>query len=139
MIFLQRLYFGFKGLVFAHLAFEEVAGESGFFGHAGGGEDVDVAEFVFRLAEVLHLDPAFVDQGFQAVVQAAHAHAQLLGQLALGQVGVGLQQAHDSKSGVFLGLGGHGGLLPVFALLAVAMTFKNATALPCHDRLAREN
>ena len=106
----------------------------GFFGHAGGGEDVDVAKFVFRLAEVLHLHPAFVDQGFEAVVKAAHTQAQFLGQFALGQVGVGLQQAHDPKGVVFLGLGGH-----VDCLAALAMTIKHATALPCHDRLAREN
>ncbi len=80
-----------------------------------GGEDVDVAEFVFRLAEVLHLDPAFVDQGFEAVVQAAHAHAQLM-----VQFGVCLQQAHDPKGGVFLGLGGHGARLRSDALCQLA-------------------
>ncbi len=34
----------------------------------------------------------------------AHAHAQLVGQLALGQVWVVLQDAHDPKMSVFLDL-----------------------------------
>jgi len=66
------------------------------------GEHVNVAKFVFRLTEVLHLDPALLDQGFEAVVHSTGTHAQGFGYLALRDVGIRLQQTHDAKGGVFL-------------------------------------
>ena len=106
---LKELDFGFERFKFVHFALQKSAREGGFLGDAAGGQDVDVAEFVFRLAEVLHLDPAFVNQRPQAVVQAAGADAQLLGDLALRQVGVVLQHAQHPVVGVFLQLGSAGG------------------------------
>ncbi len=84
----------------------------------------------------MHLHQALVDEGIQAVVQAAHAQAQLLSQLALGQVGVLLQDAHDPKMGVFLDLGltaCHGGRFKV-VLKTKRKCFRQATAVPYHDR-----
>jgi len=105
---LQCFNFGFERFKFVHFALQESAREGGFLCDAAGGQDVDVAKFVFRLAEVLHLDPAFVDERPQAVVQAAGADAQLLGDLALRQVGVVLQHAQHPVVGVFLQLGSAG-------------------------------
>lgn len=90
---LQGLDFGLERFKFVHFALQKSARQGCFLGDAAGGQDVDVAEFVFRLAEVLHLDPAFVDDRPQALVQAAGADAQLLGNLSLRQVGFGLQHA----------------------------------------------
>jgi hypothetical protein len=109
---LQYFNFGFERFKFVHFALQKSARQGGFLGDAAGGQDADVAEFVFRLAEVLYLDPAFVDEGIEAVVQAAGADAELAGDLALRQVGVVLQHAQHPVVGVFLQLGtagGHGG------------------------------
>jgi len=57
------------------------------------GEEVDVAKFVFRLGEVLHLHPSHIYQRFEAVVESADAEADGGGQFALRQVGVGVEQA----------------------------------------------
>ena len=102
---LKGFDFGFQGRVFFDLALQEALGQGGFFGQACGGEHVDVAEFVFGVGEIFHFHQAFVHQGLEAVVEPPYADAQLLSQLALGEVGVGLQQAHDSVRGVFLQLG----------------------------------
>lgn len=75
------------------------------FTNARRREQVAIREFVMAANEVLHLHVAFVHQGFEAVVEPPYADAQLLSELALGEVGVGLQQAHDSVCGVFLQLG----------------------------------
>ncbi len=53
----------------------------------------------------MHLHKALVDEGVEAIVQAANAHSQLFSQFALGQVGGFLQDAHDPKMGVFLDFG----------------------------------
>ena len=77
-------------------------------------EHIDIAKLVLRLAEVVHLDPALVDQGFQAIVQPAGAQTQALRNFALGHVGVVLQQAQHPKVSVFLQLraaAGHGWVL----------------------------
>ncbi len=47
-------------------------------------------QICFRFNTILHIDLAFVDQGFEPVVQAAHADGQFLGPLAPGQVAIGL-------------------------------------------------
>jgi len=64
-----------------------------------------ILELVFAVLKVLHLDPALVHQGFEAVVQTTDTHTQLFSQLALGEVWVLLQNAHDPEIGVFLNLG----------------------------------
>lgn len=69
-------------LILVQFTSQKVARHSSFFGHPGGGEDVHATEFVFGLAEVVDLHPAFFHKRFEAVVQAADAHAQLLGQLS---------------------------------------------------------
>lgn len=68
-------------------------------------EQVVLLEFVLAFGEVRHLHKALVDEGVEAVVQPTHVHAELVGQLTLGQVRVVLQDAHDPEVGVFLDLG----------------------------------
>jgi hypothetical protein len=72
----------------------------GFFSHAGGGEQVGIAEFVGVPSEIAHLDPAFFNQSFKAEVNAADVDAKLFGQGALGDAEVVLQQLESSKQSV---------------------------------------
>ena len=65
---------------------------------------MDVAKLVLTLAEVLHLDPAFVDECLEAVVQTAGADAQFFSNLTLDHVRVVLQHAQNSEVSVFLEL-----------------------------------
>ncbi len=102
---LKRLNLHLQRVVLFHLAFQEPAGQCHLFGNTLGREQVDILELVFALLEVAHLHKALVDEGVEAVVQPTHAHAEHLGQLALGQVRVILQDAHDPEMGVFLDLG----------------------------------
>ena len=80
-------------------------GNGSLFCHAGRSEYIDVAKLVLGVGEVFHLHQAFFHERFEAVVQPAHADAQFFSQLALGEVGVVLQQAHDAEVGVFLKFG----------------------------------
>lgn len=81
---------------------EESGGYGNFFYNAHGREQIHVLELVLAVSEVLHLHHTLVDEGVEEAVQAANAHAQLLGQIALGQAGVFLQDANDLKIGDFL-------------------------------------
>src|SRR5699024_1551576 len=80
-----------QALVFGLFAGQKTLGRSAFGGDAGRGEFVQVSAFVFAVFEVGGLDVAFVQQGFEAVVDLADANAEFLGQLALGHAGVGFQ------------------------------------------------
>lgn len=74
------------------------------------------------------------------LIESPHAHAELVGQLALGQVRVVLQDAHDPEMGVFLDLGlaaGHSLSGSFLSWRKGYIGFGHATAMPCHDRLAR--
>jgi len=137
---LQRLNLHFQRVVLFHLAFEEPAGQRDLFGNALGGEQVNVLELVLAFGKVRHLHKALVDESVEAVVQPPHAHAEHVGQLALGQVGVVLQDAHDPEMGVFLDLGlavGHSLSGSFLSWRKGYIRFGHATAMPCHDRLAR--
>ena len=92
-----------------HLALKESARELYFSGQALWRDHVDVSKLVLALAEVLHFNPALVDERLEAVVQPAGADAEFFGDLALGHVGVVLQHAQDSEVGVFLELGSAAG------------------------------
>ena len=96
--------------MFGDFALEEAAGDAGLFGDAGRGELVQVAVFVPAAAEVADLEQAFFEQGFEAVVGFAEAYAQGLGQFALGDFRVGVDQAHDAEVG-FLGHEAVGGAI----------------------------
>ena len=63
---------------------------------------INIFEFVFALVEVLHLHPALVHQGFEAIIEPTHADAQFFCQFALREVGVFLQDAHHPEISVFL-------------------------------------
>ena len=112
MLYIRKIKLRFQGvdlslerLVLGLLSLNELTGQSDLFRDSLRGQQIDVAELVLRLAKVLHLYQALVDEGVEAVVQPPNAHAELVGQLALGQVRVVLQDAHDPKMGVFLDLG----------------------------------
>ena len=98
-------YFQLKCFVLFDLTAEESGGQGYFLCNAHGREQINVLELVLAVREVLHFHQALVDEGIEAVVQAAHALAQLLSQFALGQVGVFLQDAQDPKKSVLLDLG----------------------------------
>ena len=53
----------------------------------------------------MHLHPTFIDQSFEAIVQAAGADTQRFRNFTLRQVGVVLQQAQNPEVSVFLELG----------------------------------
>jgi hypothetical protein len=89
---------------------------------------MDVAEFVPAFAEVLHFNPAFVDEGFEAVVDAASTYAEFLGELPLRDVRRFLDEPHDSVVRGFA-LGAEGG-----HCICVLVIW--ATALPCLVRNA---
>src|ERR1035437_7331035 len=59
-----------------------------------------LTELVLALAEVLHLEPTFIDQSLQAVVGAAQADAEFLRQGALAHAWVVLHQFEHPKMGV---------------------------------------
>jgi len=64
----QAVDFGAQGFVFGLFALQKAAGERDFFQNALRGQHLDVVKFVFGLVEVLHLDPAFVDERIEAVL-----------------------------------------------------------------------
>ena len=84
-----------QGLVFTQLDPQKTGRELGLGGDPRGRQQVGVGELVLAVAEVLHLDQPLVQQGADAVVGLAQAHAQGLGQLALAEAGIGFQQAQD--------------------------------------------
>ena len=53
----------------------------------------------------MNFDPAFFDQGFEAVVQTAHAHPKFFSQLTLSDLGSDVQDAHDPEVSVLLLVG----------------------------------
>ena len=83
---LQRLNLHLQHLVLFHLALKKSAGKCHLFGNAQGREQIDILELVLAFGKVRHLHKALVDEGVEAVVQPPNAHAELVGQLALGQV-----------------------------------------------------
>ncbi len=94
-----------------HLAMQESASKRRLLHDACWGKQIGITKFVFVVAEVLNFDPAFVDQGFEAVIQTANAYAQFFSQLTLRDVRAFVQDVHHPEVGVFLLVGlatGHG-------------------------------
>ena len=108
---LHLLDFLLQGFVFLQLALQDAAGERCLLHDACWCEQVGITKLVFVIAEVLNFDPAFVDQGFEAVVQTANTHAKFFSQFTLRDVGAFVQDMHHPEVGVFLLVGlaaGHG-------------------------------
>ena len=59
-----------------------------------------MGELVVAVAEVARLDPALLDEGADAVIDLAQAHAQLAGEFALGEAGARVEQAQEAVVGV---------------------------------------
>ncbi len=68
-------------------------------------EKVGITQLVCFAAEALDFDPAFVNQGFKAIVQTPNTQAKFFSQLTLRDVGAVVQDAHDPEVGVFLLVG----------------------------------
>ena len=73
----------FQRLVFLQLALQKAHGDAGLGFDAAGGQEVGVGEFVVAVPEVGGLDPAALDQCVDAVVEAADADAEDLGEVPL--------------------------------------------------------
>lgn len=84
-LFLQRLEF-------AQLALQEAGGERGLFGDALRRQQIGVAQLVVGGAEIPHLDVALLDQCGHAEIHRAEADAGFAGDVALGELGIVLQQ-----------------------------------------------
>ena len=78
---------------------EEAGGDAGFGIQAGGGQDVGVASFIGAFFEVTDFDPAFGDQGFEAVVYFSQADAESSGESPLWEVGIGLKTFEEIIGG----------------------------------------
>ena len=75
-------------LVFLQFALQKAHGDAGLGLNAAGGEEVGVGELVVAVPEVGGLDPAARDQCVDAVVEAADADAEDLGELPLAGLGL---------------------------------------------------
>jgi hypothetical protein len=119
-----------QSIVFLKLSLQEAAGQRCLLNDACWGKQIGITKLVFVVAEVMNFDPAFINQGFEAIIQTAHAHAKSLSQLTLRDVGSVVQDTHHPEVGVFLLVGlaaGHGGLDAVGTLpqcLAVSAALK---------------
>ena len=86
------------------LALDESTCQSDFSFNALRGQQIGLDKPVFGLAEVIHLDQAFVDHPFQALVHTAGANAPALSDVAPDQIGAVLLYAQNPEVGVFLKL-----------------------------------
>ena len=91
-----------QSLILRLFPLEKTYRQPGFFSKPRRGQQVSVAQFVLAVSEVLHLDPALFHQRLEAVVDAAKAYAQFLGQRALAEIRAVVQAAHDLELDVFL-------------------------------------
>jgi hypothetical protein len=66
-------------------------------------QQVGIGGFVVGVFKVIDLDPAAIDQRFEAVVGLAEADAQLLCEFALRDLGVALDLAEDSQMDFLVG------------------------------------
>ena len=73
---LEHLNFSPQHLVLLHPTLQKATGQQDFFCHALRDEHIDATKLVLARTEVLHLDPAFVDECLEAVVRTAGADAQ---------------------------------------------------------------
>ncbi len=103
----QSLDLGLEVLVFMPLGGEVSLRQPQALGDTGGGEQVgNLLQLGVRAAEVFHLDRALVEQGVDEEIGLAKTDTELLGQFALGDVGVPLDGLEDAEMGLFFG--GHG-------------------------------
>lgn len=93
-------------VVFGLFADQVGAGELELGGGAFRGEQIEVAQLVVAAPEVVGFEVAFFQQGLDEEVGLAQADTELLGQFALGDVGVPLDGLEDAEMGLFFG--GHG-------------------------------
>lgn len=100
----EDLDFELEGFQFALFSGQKSVGQQDAVGQSGGGEQVAVFALAFVVVQHRDRYQAFFDQGSQAVIEAAQAHAQVSGQFSLRHVGFVLQQSQHPKDGVFLQL-----------------------------------
>ena len=74
-----------------------------FFGDTGGGKQIRIRQFVAVALEVLQLDQALFEEGLDAEVGFAQAHAQRLGQFTLRHLRIRFQQAQYAELNFVVG------------------------------------
>jgi len=84
--------------VFFQSALEKPVGQLELCLYAGGREVVGVGQSVVRVAEVLQLDVALVNEAGQTIIDAAQGHTHLSAELPLGAAGVLGQKAEELES-----------------------------------------
>ena len=99
-VFTNALDLFAQPLVFRHLALEKPARQARLLRDAPGRQRVGVGELVLGGAEAVHLHEPPLDQGVQAVIDAAEADAEFAGQLPLADVRLRLDEPHDPVAGV---------------------------------------
>jgi len=92
-------------LVFPHPGLQEPHGDPGLLLNSTGREQIHVRRLVPAVLEVRCLDPASIDQAFQAVIDLAQTESQFLGDLPLAQSRIGLEQFQQPVTNFF---GKHG-------------------------------
>jgi hypothetical protein len=86
--------------IFSDHALQEPTGERYLFSQAWGGKQVGISQFFAVLAKVAHLDPVFLNQGFQEEVDGADIDAHFCGQGVLRHARAFLEHFDRSKQGV---------------------------------------
>src|SRR5262245_44954166 len=99
---LQFFDFLLGRLVLGELAFQEARRGADLFPCPFRRQVVRVGELVAAVPEVLHLHQAAREQRPQTEIHLADAHAELVRELALRQLGVGFQQLQQSIAGLFV-------------------------------------
>lgn len=92
----QLLDFPFQLFVFLHLAAEKTGRDLCLLLDAVRRQQVHVGGLVAGGGEALDFDDAFFDQFPEAVIELAEAEAHGFGHLALGEVGVCLQELEEA-------------------------------------------
>jgi hypothetical protein len=101
--FHQEFDFALEELVFLLLALKKKHRGVALGGNAGGRELVQVRAFVLAVLEIDRLDVALFQERLPAVVDLAHADAEVLRQVALRQLRVGRQRPQQAVARFIVG------------------------------------
>ena len=90
-------------LIFSDLALKKAPGNGAFCCDARRSQQIRIRKLVAAALEVVQLDQSSFEQGLDAKVGLAEAHAQRIGQFALRHLRLVLQEAQHAKVGFFFG------------------------------------
>ena len=94
----QAFDLGFQRIIFLHFSMQKTASQACFLMNADRCQNIGVAHLFIGCAEVFDFDRTFFDQCFDAEIYATQTKPKFLCQVALGQVRVLFDCAHDPKS-----------------------------------------